>query len=166
LAKKRSFTYDGSKGRYPKPNFTVVTRLTDKQAIKLLGGTGGPGTDGDTFDNTCAFEIHRMSEGATHKPNLVAWGFKKAEQYLRPEVTLSEITRKTVAFRRPLKGIVDGSPFRVSVCGENSKRRGSYSITDGGGFRDGQFYGYATPEGKWKPIHNTPMAIIKRLTEE
>ena len=158
----RVFHYDGTQARRRKPSFEVRTALTDAEAMALLRG------EGSEFALDCANEIDKMSRSFEHKANLVAWAFKLAERIANPPptVSLSGAIRGMVRFRKPLKGMADGNPFKVSLCGANSRHAGSYSITDGGPFGSNQFYGYAKPDGTWTPTQATPEAIVAALTKE
>lgn len=165
-APERVFPYDG-RGR--KPDFEVRTRLTDQEAIlELTNGQGiQPGMASDTFESKCAFEIHKQAHGFGGRSNMIAWGFKLAEEKRNPVAPskLSEEIRSMVRFRRPLTGEAEGNPFRVSLCGDRSTHAGEYAITDGGPYGRNRFYGYAKPDGTWKPTRSTPKAVIDRLTE-
>ena len=155
-------TFQGSRKKVP---FTVKTTMTDEAAIKILAKIEGD------FASDCAFEIARMREGMKAKEVLVAWGFKLASEGPRKSaaVVLPAGVLARVAFRKPLKALTPaGNPVVVRLCGPRSKHEGSYSITNGGAFGspENAFYGYATPEGEWKPTSATPEGIVDFLTKE
>jgi hypothetical protein len=158
VAKKRTFeTVHGGR----KPDFSVETTLTDEEAIKLLGGY-----EGQDFNAKCAFAIHTNSKGYRTNPNLLAWAFRKAEEKANPPeaLTLNADILSMVACRRPLRGEVDGFPFKVQKCGDRSAYAGMYNITDDGEYPRNKFYGRATKDGEWSPTAITPAAVIKKLT--
>ena len=163
---KRIFKYDGRKR---KADFNVTTELSDETAINLLTDGAGiePGNVADTFASKCAFEIHKVANGFRGRDNMVAWGFKLAEEKANPvaPLVLGDSVLSLVAFRRPLRGEVNGHPFKVSLCGERSRHCGKYAITDGKAFSESQFYGYAEPDGSWSPSRRTPEEVIAKLTE-
>lgn len=141
--------------------FEVTTTLTNEAAVTALRASG------NEFSMNCA--DHVEIEGSKFaKPNLVAWGFRKAEAILNAPAatTLSESVLKIVAFRRPLKTNVEGFDIKVSLAGPNSKHCGKYIIGNGGVFRSpsARFYGYAEPDGSWTPRDDTPAEVIAALT--
>jgi len=141
--------------------FTVETTLTNEAAVKILRASG------NEFSMNCA--DHVEIEGSRFaKPNLVAWGFRKAEALANaPEPTrLSEAILSIVKFRKPLKIDVGEYPVKVSLAGPNSKHSGRYLIGNGGVFRhpDSRFYGYGEPDGSWTPRDETPQEVIEALT--
>lgn len=162
---QRIFKYDG---RGKKSDFNVTTKLTDTEAINLLTGGKGiqPGTESETFAEKCAFEIHKLAAGFRARGNMIAWGFKLAEEKANPVPAscLSASVLSMVRFRKPLKGEVDGEPFKVSLCGARSRHSGKYTITDGGPFGQNRFYGYAEPNGAWTPARVTPPSVVAKLT--
>jgi hypothetical protein len=163
MAKRKTATereFSGS-GKRSGP-FTLKSTLTDDECIAALGGIDKP----ETFEGKCAFEVHKQANGFGGRENMIAWAFRMAENIVNPPpgVMLSETVRGMVAFRRPLKGEVDGEAFKVSLCGPNSKHMGSYSITDGEAFGSNRFYGYAEPDGMWRPTQKTPESVVKKLT--
>jgi hypothetical protein len=161
----RVFKYDG-KGK--KADFNVTSTLSDEEAIDALTGGEGitPGTEAESFPEKCAFEIHKAMNGFRARDNMIAWGFKLAEEGVNPPggVTLSPFVLANCKFRKPLNGETDGEPFKVALCGPKSKHFGDYCITDGGPFRSNRFYGYATPSGEWTPTRATPESVITKLT--
>lgn len=155
-SEKRIFSYDGTnKG---KANWDLETKLSDDDAIKFLGGI-----DGENFKNSCAFEINKMKAGFKFSQNMVAWGFKLAEDAKNPPkaLTLSTAIQKMVACRRPLVG----ENLKVVQHGARSKYCGQYTITDGGEYPSAAFYGRADKNGNWTPRGNTPQEVIDALTE-
>ncbi len=141
--------------------FTVETTLTNDQAVAALRASG------NDFNLNCA--DHVEIEGSRFaKPNLIAWGFRKAEALINaPEpTTLSEAVRKIVKFKKPLKIMAGDYPVKVSLAGPNSKHHGRYLIGNGGVFRhpDSRFYGYGDPDGSWTPRDETPAEVIEALT--
>jgi hypothetical protein len=170
MADQRIFFYDGS--RKGKASFEVKTTMSDERAIELLTDGKGIAPDmPDDFNHKCAFEIHKAAGGFRASDVLLAWGFRNAEKLAEgptPTVKLSKKIRDIVAFRKPLKGETDGHPYKVALCGPNSRHQGSYAITDGGPFREGEFYGYAKKAGRsfeWTPRRETPEALIAFLTK-
>jgi hypothetical protein len=168
--KNRIFKYDG-RGR--KADFNVSTKLTDAEAIDHLTGGKGitPGTDDETFQEKCAFEINKQANGFRARENMVAWGFKLAEEkaYPRAVLTINPDVAQTVRFRKPLYGEVEGEPFKIQLAGPNSRHCGSLLITDGGPFRKNRYYGRADQNDKgtftWKPTRETPACVIAKLAE-
>ena len=155
---ERTFEHDGKKR-----SVKVTTKLTDDEAIKLLGGI-----DGDSFNAKCAFEINKMKEGYRAAPGLVAWGFHNAENPRKKfaPTTLALFVQHMVACRRPLAGEIEGHPFKVVQHGARSRHCGQYTVTDGAEYPDNEYYGRASEEGEWKPTGATPQAIVDHLTTE
>lgn len=154
MAKKRQFT--GNKRGVP---FVTETTLTDAQAIKRLQ------RQGIKFATDCAKAIHDMSGGFDASENLVAWGFRLAEENaINKRIVIHPSILGPVGPRKPKTHDTPAGPIKLAYCGENSQYHRQYTLTDGGAFGhpDSRFYGRATPEGE---IDITAPAPIIELLE-
>lgn len=160
-----SRVFEGTRKGQP---FTVTTSLTDAQAIEVLRVGGSEG-----FAADCAAQIELMGLAKERnlpikvRMNLVAWGFRMAEEKLnRVTLTLHPSYLSRVAFRRPLTFAVGDEVVSISICGSTSKHAGKYRVSNGQPFGspDQKFYGFADPNGTWAATKVTPSTVVEALT--
>ena len=164
MAKARTFTATKKSGEV----VTVTTKLSDSEAIEILGGIA---QTTETFDSKCAFEIHKLRHGFRCNEKMVAWGFISAERKSNPVtregVALSPIILSMVRERKPLRIPVGAGVVKVSKAGPGSKHAGSYILNNDEPFGSPRavFYGFATPEGVFTPARGATPEVVEAVTK-
>lgn len=150
--------------------FEVRTKLTDEQAVETLRKMNPEGVG---FIEDCAFEIQKMRNKLRYRDNLVAWGFRMAEEKINGRTGEGTVTfdgaklAKVIRARKPLRFEREGRNYLIAYCGEGSKNHGSFRITNGEAFGspNNRFFGMINPKGEWKLARAVTDEIKHDVTE-
>jgi hypothetical protein len=164
---------------------TIQTYLTDREALLTLQAAERAGrlsSFGLSLVNQAGLRglsprqwpwVHKLALDelpASCRPGYVAAPAREASP-APVAATLDLASIRTMLQHAQAKGIkfpriayrLDQGKLQIAMAGARSKAPGSITVTDGGGFDNGQFYGRVALDGAWQPSRSCPAWVLDAL---